>query len=263
MRQPSPRNTDRTARTNGGDSRATENDPLLQSLSSGRRNVTETHAGSVRARRSSRSPTVPVNHHFGSADNQQQDQMNRALAVDPPERELTHGYDIHEDVSHADSSSRNSTTSSHRSLLMRRQHRKEKQEKLARETMYGDNAAPEHPPLLEIPEEVYGVRKAALQVLKPLTKTWVSGYKALKFSPIITFTKIRSLFSLFFLSSLSAGCIRWLCPHSPFWNGKMDSITTGPPLLVHSFTFLAIACRALLVPLDVSKGAIHIHCGCK
>jgi hypothetical protein len=29
------------------------------------------------------------------------------------------------------------------------------------------------PPLLEIPEEIYAVRKAALQVLKPLTKTWV------------------------------------------------------------------------------------------
>jgi len=31
----------------------------------------------------------------------------------------------------------------------------------------------EQPPLLEIPEEIYAVRKAALQVLKPLTKTWV------------------------------------------------------------------------------------------
>lgn len=29
-------------------------------------------------------------------------------------------------------------------------------------------------PVLEIPEEIYSVRKAALQVLKPLTKTWVS-----------------------------------------------------------------------------------------
>jgi hypothetical protein len=28
-------------------------------------------------------------------------------------------------------------------------------------------------PLLEIPEEIYAVRKAALQVLKPLNKTWV------------------------------------------------------------------------------------------
>lgn len=30
-----------------------------------------------------------------------------------------------------------------------------------------------NPPLLEIPEEIYAVRKAALQVLKPLTRTWV------------------------------------------------------------------------------------------
>ena len=32
----------------------------------------------------------------------------------------------------------------------------------------------DQPPLLEIPEEIYAVRKAALKVLKPLTKTWVS-----------------------------------------------------------------------------------------
>lgn len=31
------------------------------------------------------------------------------------------------------------------------------------------------PPLLEIPEETYAVRKAALKVMKPLTKTWVRG----------------------------------------------------------------------------------------
>jgi hypothetical protein len=36
-----------------------------------------------------------------------------------------------------------------------------------------DSADSEQPPLLEIPEEVYAVRKAALQVLKPLNKTWV------------------------------------------------------------------------------------------
>lgn len=38
----------------------------------------------------------------------------------------------------------------------------------------------EQPPLLEIPEEIYAVRKAALQVLKPLNKTWVS-YESLRF----------------------------------------------------------------------------------
>jgi hypothetical protein len=31
-------------------------------------------------------------------------------------------------------------------------------------------------PLLEIPEEIYRVRRAALQVLKPLTRTWVSHF---------------------------------------------------------------------------------------
>jgi hypothetical protein len=33
------------------------------------------------------------------------------------------------------------------------------------------------PPLLEIPEEVYAVRKAALQVMKPLIGSWVSPLK--------------------------------------------------------------------------------------
>lgn len=32
------------------------------------------------------------------------------------------------------------------------------------------------PPLLEIPEEIYAVRKAALKVMKPLTKTWVRSF---------------------------------------------------------------------------------------
>jgi len=32
------------------------------------------------------------------------------------------------------------------------------------------------PPLLEIPEETYAVRKAALRVMKPLTKTWVRAF---------------------------------------------------------------------------------------
>jgi hypothetical protein len=32
----------------------------------------------------------------------------------------------------------------------------------------------ETPPMLEIPEEIYAVRKAALKVMKPLNNTWVS-----------------------------------------------------------------------------------------
>jgi hypothetical protein len=35
------------------------------------------------------------------------------------------------------------------------------------------------PPLLEIPEEIYSVRKAALQVMKPLIGSWVRALKPL------------------------------------------------------------------------------------
>jgi hypothetical protein len=45
-------------------------------------------------------------------------------------------------------------------------------EKTAREAT--GTLTSDHPPLLEIPEQIYGIRKAALQVLKPLTRTWVS-----------------------------------------------------------------------------------------
>lgn len=50
-----------------------------------------------------------------------------------------------------------------------------------------DQATGETPPLLEIPEEIYAVRKAALQVLKPLNKTWVRSVAvscALVLSPL-------------------------------------------------------------------------------
>ena len=43
----------------------------------------------------------------------------------------------------------------------------------------GDLSGTTQPPLLEIPEEIYAIRKAALRVLKPLTRTWVSVTKGL------------------------------------------------------------------------------------
>lgn len=45
-------------------------------------------------------------------------------------------------------------------------------EKAARDAT--ESGGSDLPPLIEIPEEIYAVRKAALQVLKPLTRTWVS-----------------------------------------------------------------------------------------
>ena len=46
-------------------------------------------------------------------------------------------------------------------------------EKAARDATGVAAGSTDSPPLLEIPEEIYAVRKAALQVLKPLTRTWV------------------------------------------------------------------------------------------
>lgn len=56
------------------------------------------------------------------------------------------------------------------------------------------------PPLLEIPEEIYAVRKAALKVLKPLTKTWI-------------------VISVGFSLTVLFGMARWtqLLPTLPYW----------------------------------------------
>ncbi|GKY96863.1 hypothetical protein MPSEU_000645400 [Mayamaea pseudoterrestris] len=57
-----------------------------------------------------------------------------------------------------------------------------------------------HAPILEIPEEIYAIRKAALQVLKPLTKTWI-------------------VISVGFSLTVLFGSARWtqLMPSIPFW----------------------------------------------
>jgi hypothetical protein len=122
---------------------------------------------------------VSVNQHFGSVEHQQQEQMKSARAADQPDDDIQHGYNIIQDDSRSgnlslgDSSrysagSNQNSTGSRSITSIRRQYLADKR---AREAGGGD-----HPPLLEIPEEIYGVRKAALQVLKPLTKTWVSRY---------------------------------------------------------------------------------------
>lgn len=63
-----------------------------------------------------------------------------------------------------------------------------------------DGPSVQNRPMLEIPEEIYAVRKAALQVLKPLTKTWV-------------------VISVGFALTVLFGMTRWtrLMPALPFW----------------------------------------------
>jgi len=43
----------------------------------------------------------------------------------------------------------------------------------------GEDSGGGEPPLLEIPEEIYAVRKSALQVMKPLIGSWVRALKPL------------------------------------------------------------------------------------
>jgi hypothetical protein len=97
-------------------------------------------------------------------------------------------------------------------------------EKAARDAtgVGGIGGVSDHPPLLEIPEEIYQVRKAALRVLKPLTRTWV-----------------RTIFKFFnvtfsFLPPSSA-------PHLTFFGGKGtfeigESLFHRPSPITHSLT---------------------------
>jgi hypothetical protein len=186
MRQLSHRSSDPSRI---GDSSATtparETDPLLESSAQSYLH----QSGSIRVRRSSRSPSLQSNQHFGS-NQRQREQMNSPLNAEPTNDELQNAYEIAPEpsrsgsVSMGDASSKGSSTryvSGSRSIHSLRSQKNS-----------GDNNNDDHPPLLEIPEQIYGVRKAALQVLKPLTKTWVSRYSIVisfqTFQPLIFFT---------------------------------------------------------------------------
>jgi hypothetical protein len=181
MRQPSSRPSDSKA-WNKGDSKATttanEADPLLQASApsyqdSRQINRTDGKDSSIRSRR--RSPAVSSSQHFGSTEYQQHGQMNTALAARSDAQQQPYEYmkdePIHSGNASLSSTSRSQgpapqSSSTGRPTPSRRLQYQERRQ--------GDDLnSPDHPPLLEIPEEIYGVRKSALQVLKPLTKTWV------------------------------------------------------------------------------------------
>jgi hypothetical protein len=177
MRKPSPRSIEQSSWKKGSDSTtttATETDRLLPAttpsfFSAGR-------SDTIRSRKSSQSPTLALR----PGHQQQQGQMSRAAGVDPSENDVAPGYNAikDEEGSRENASlgetSRHSASSagSHTSASLVSLRRKVRVEKLLKAQNASNNNI--HPPLLEIPEEIYAVRKAALQVLKPLTKTWVS-----------------------------------------------------------------------------------------
>lgn len=166
-------------------SEATEADPLLSSNPGGRTTQTG-FAGTFRARRSSRSPNTanfPMDSSTPSRQQRHGDRFGTYRSSDEysaynEEMAGTAGLSFgpgsataytnqQELPSHSQQQTSDAPTPDH-------------QERRA--GMYRPNPVQEtqqqrggdHPPLLEIPEEIYAVRKAALQVLKPLTSSWVS-----------------------------------------------------------------------------------------
>jgi hypothetical protein len=130
----------------------------------------------------------------------------------------------------------------------------------------------ELPPLVEIPEEIYAVRKAALRVLKPLTRTWVRRKSIhllvcntlltsiMFFSPLYgrDYTSSHESFRMPFIP-FSANRLCGIRHDRAVWNGSLDTIATAFTLLVHSTTLVVGSCRALLVPYFLCQGIINIH----
>ena len=172
MRQASNLSRDKTTAWNSGGeaTSAGESDPLLEGV------VPSYHqSGSIRSRRTSRSPSISsANNNFGSTV----EQMNSPMEADS---NIQDAYQIFNSPSQGGyssvaSSSRGYVSGSRSVRSLRRHYHMEESQN-----------GPDQPPLLEIPEQIYGVRQAALKVLKPLTKTWVSRYIIVTNMPIDQF----------------------------------------------------------------------------
>jgi hypothetical protein len=161
----------------------------IQSSSNNNNSNTRT-GGHIRERRPSRSSTpTSMSSNTNTKSQQQHQQQQQQQQYQEPTSSYTR---IQDDVSSSggrsvdeqSGTSYQSAGTTNRSLhsLQRRSYLVEKAAREATGTttpiiMGGGSSGFDHPPLLEIPEEIYGVRKAALQVLKPLTRTWVSLHK--------------------------------------------------------------------------------------
>jgi len=211
-----------TARAGSGG--AQETDPLIRRgsttasstnhQSSSRRSSNNPDNTNLRERRPSRSSPITVsllNQRFGgpTADNPNGQSAtmnpNSASNTAPNNDEPTSSYtQLRNDGSRSGnvsqggnsaSSYQNSTGGGSRSVhSLRRSHILSGREESAGEGM-GNSS-----PLLEIPEEIYRVRKAALQVLKPLTRTWL-------------------IVSIGFALTVLLGMARWihLLSNLPYW----------------------------------------------
>jgi hypothetical protein len=198
MRKP-PRWSDSSAEKKEGESLATESDPLLRgaALASeqglGNRNIAQ---GTIRARRSSRSPIERNNQQY-FANNSERQMLRGSTPTSAGSRDSAiDGYEaIEEATIHSrqstpvDEGTQVSAAHSQHSSSVNSRSISQAQSGPYRPVSQGDSnrsvGSSSQPPLLEIPEEIYAVRKSALQVLKPLTKTWVSRYRNVALKPCL------------------------------------------------------------------------------
>lgn len=168
-----------------GQGEARETDPLL-STSAGRAH----YQGSIRSRRSSRSPALPDS----LMNPEDRYTANVASGTFTSNDAYTEGaYELHTDSETSNSAEQQQQQAQHAGLPQdskipppagddRHVFHLRRTNVVYRPP--GDNSSAQQdeegePPLLEISEEIYAVRKAALQVMKPLIGSWVRPLKAL------------------------------------------------------------------------------------
>lgn len=139
----------------GTETPATETDPLLEA--SAPSYLRSTQGSSTRSRRASRSPHLsrdPMSNH--SQEPADVDFDSYQIVTDPSNRSN-------------DTSAGSSKGSGHYTPGSRSVHSVRKKPSPGKDGGSGKDISP----LIEVPEHVYSVRKGALSVLKPLSKTWV------------------------------------------------------------------------------------------
>lgn len=194
---------------------AKETDPLLSSNPPHFRST-------IRSRRSSKSPAALMN------NNSPEDRYTANVGTFNSTEDYSEGdYELHTDSATSESSQQNQkavpqqeTRRDDRAVFhLRRTNAVYRDSTASRQPLDDDG----EPPLLEISEEIYAVRKSALQVMKPLIGSWVS-VKPLFLCTLLSlprlYGRISNLMSPFILPI--ACCLGRLCYIITTWNGKVD-----------------------------------------
>jgi hypothetical protein len=252
------------------------------------RNLSEASRGFIRARKSSKSPVqIQPNQHFSTQ------QQQHCKESDPPMQRVTSGdmeSDEHDGYEAVEDAAVNSSQSQHsamddagsQSTHLYSQHSNSASSRPSvptqgggggggstyREAPSGDDyslgSGGEQPPLMEIPEEIYAVRKAALQVLKPLTKTWVSRSEArIPQCSSLGLPLLTLLFDFspcFFALHVTDCCFGRIRAHCPLWNDTMDTPTTRNTLLVHFAPVLVNTYWAFMAARLVGACTLFLYC---